>query len=380
MGLPDLKAIGLDLLNILKPGKRTKLQTLQDQTAQLSSAMDTLQSEVTLISSTLRGNESRLQTIESNTTALRELSRQRPPALLPFCVFVVLICTFAITGFLYRPSGEAEAEMGGQFRVGLPYIVRDAEGIVQIKTVGWAETHGQELPFLSQTLSPVPKIENGHTGILLVTQFTRKVVSDVAIDLAIELPNGATFNRCDRQFNSQKPPVCNVADLSKEEIASGSSDRVIKVAGLIGKGSDYFGMYVDIRDADGINFVETRTRVNARFPTLRPMATHGTREEIDTWYLGIPDIELGTGVVLADADQVSWSDRPSELTDSYAGWRVTTPAFGAPPGMVSGVKDQILREDADSNFWAGLWFGLAGAAALAAIEIAVAWWRQRDRL
>src|SRR6202171_414250 len=164
MGLTDLRAAGVELLNKVRPGKRANPSVQSDQLAQLSSAISDLQSQVASIGDELRNNDRRLQSIEDNTSEVSKLLKQpRPRVLVPLGLFIALFGLSVALGFYFLPGGEVQAEMGGQFRVGVPYVVRDTGGMVQIAKVGWAESHGQDLSFLSQTLPSVPKVETGHT-------------------------------------------------------------------------------------------------------------------------------------------------------------------------------------------------------------------------
>lgn len=225
----------------------------------------------------------------------------------------------------------------------------------------WIESHDKEdeVDFYPATLGYVPPpFPNDGLRVLLSVSYERSVTEDVPIQLAVTLPTGAVDPKCsgppqqkiecipDKQRSAVDP---NVAFVSRLIPGWKPSDRYLLVSGVVSRGSNYFTCFIDVRGTNGIVAAQTGSRARVVFPTFIYLGS-----------LAQPVIVTGAG--LPHGDDFTWSPRslmPDMNVWLYNPADVSANASAAP---ITGVNEHADRRNDDLTFWAGIIFGVAGAA------------------
>lgn len=226
--------------------------------------------------------------------------------------------------------------------------------------------------------------------------FHRPVANDVPVELTVFLPRGAKLVQCLPRAGANavtcKPTEPQVNLMYDEEMSQVFVAGTLKAQQPQDSPQDAgFSFFLDVTGVDGIMVSSTRTRVKVQMPLV--YFEEATAPPNSMLIQATPGRTVAAGdgrvtamAILRDPQQITWSDKPSSTganVNSVVGWHIgdsSTPANHAVP--VTGVRESIVRANADRNFWSGIAFGTAGGAGVALLQgLFVAWlkWRAKPK-
>jgi hypothetical protein len=312
------------------------------------------------------------RTPDNSAVATTERADAPKPLRWPLVSCLVIVAVAAgVGGWRLIPQDDSdEPTLKHDFVIGAPFSLSSSSGPLVIERVAWIESHGEDpnsmVPPFTGAAQPQPSVEPGHTRGMVVVKLDGASDDRVPIEIRVDLPPSATLSGCYGFLYSE--PDCTEQFNSAFEVSLGRSQRYVSVTGIVGPGSNGFGAALDFTGISGMNFVENRTRAVVRFPQvyafeISPRDIAAIGGDIDRPW------EVGTAVLVPDPSAFTWSERPQAVAPNMAGWFFETgDRFSAPPGAVTGVKEIVLRNDSNNNFWSGLLLGIAGGAVVATLE------------
>jgi hypothetical protein len=121
-----------------------------------------------------------------------------------------------------------------------------------------------------------------------------------------------------------------------------------------------------VEGLDGIGFGESRTRVEARFPSVLDDASEAADSQADE------KIAVETGYFIKDGGDLTWSGvAPTILGGQgtpFWDYDVGGPTNLEPPNAASAVRDDLLAKNSQQTFIAGALIGVGGGAAVPAVQ------------
>jgi hypothetical protein len=293
-------------------------------------------------------------------------------------VLAILALGFFALGSSIRPNPDNDLALPDPVTLDVPTNLQDPAGDNFLTNVQWLEIHDNGVEgknslkhaFASKT--DLPRLTPGNIRAVVTLFFHRLVEKDVPVQLSIALPIGATLDswggapdagdvKCvphKREIDSGPLEPARIHQDSSPR-APGRSGQYVQCEGSPKPHDDYFTFYMDRRGAEtGISFATTRTRAKVQEPQIS-LRLVGSEHPVGAT----------TVAAIADADQLSWSVPPVIDDPSAVGWDYdASPSARGLTGPKTGVRERVIHDDADSNFWAGLWLGGAGGAVVAFVQ------------
>lgn len=297
-------------------------------------------------------------------------------------VLVVLFVVGTFLGFLYKPPASADPSFPGNLVVEVPPSAGDGSTSVPINGVAWIEAHGQRIAGYEPAQLGMPSKPSQDTvRVMLSLRFADQLPEGTTVSVNFDLPGGATLALC------RGLPIPHCVQQPSPHQQAGRSEQVVAVESTFVPGDKGNAVIVvaDLTGVKGMNFVESRTRAVVRYPMVALAPPPAGQEASEPQYA----IDVVTEAVFKDASTVRWSQLPGNGlqaggprlpnpaeppadTDSV-GWAYPlyegTSHWNPPP--ITGANSVVSDNDATRLFVAGVFFGVAGAAAIAAIQALV---------
>ncbi|BBY16953.1 hypothetical protein [Mycolicibacterium litorale] len=272
--------------------------------------------------------------------------------------------------------------------------------------VQWQESHGTEssdmgeaIPFLA-----LPDIENEETTRVMISAIydTPGFPVGTKWDASFDLPDGATLEKC-----ATLPGLTCKPEDSKIPAGQGRTAKVVRVTGEMADEGPYSQtqtnallIRADISGPPGLIFSKSRTKALVRYPTVVVRPSSGPPEDPNNPTETTP-IEVMSQVMFDRANGLSWSEPPAAsamldgmnssifvngereslspqdsaqwLYTMYDGMPLSIPA-------ISGTDDDVIEQDSQDLFYAGVWFGIAGGTAVTGLQQVIVGWPNRKRM
>jgi hypothetical protein len=284
----------------------------------------------------------------------------------PTVMLVLSIVGFLI-GWWLIPPDDSDVTIAAQPVVEAPATVQDAKGSVPLETVAWAETHDgehqpQAVPRTKE--SPLPPLPAHSIRARIAVAFSRPVVNDVPVEINLDLPVPAIDVKC-RGLTPGAGCLEAFSDSAlRESFAPALRVPVyrIQVGGKVNAHASYIAFAIDVKGIDGLGFSTNRTRAKVSFPGV--VMKSPTPSDA-----GQP-LTIVTTAALPGAEKYSWTERPLGQNDNTAVWQYQASVSDSTGSKapIAGVRDDVLRSDGRRDFWAGIAFGVAGAAVIGLIQ------------
>jgi hypothetical protein len=244
-----------------------------------------------------------------------------------------------------------------------PAAIQDAEGSVSLQTVAWAETHDgahqpQVVPRAKEL--PLPALPAHSIRARIAVAFSRPVVNDVPVEINLDLPVPKVNVAC----HDLTPNAGCVEAISNAALKGGFAPALhipvyrTQVEGKINAHSSYIAFAIDVKGIDGLGFSTNRTRAKVSFPGVVMKSPTPSDS-------GQP-LTVVTTAGLPGAEKYSWTERPLGQDDNSVVWdyQASVSDSTGSKAPIAGVRDDVLRRDGRRDFWAGILFGVAGAAVI----------------
>ena len=250
-----------------------------------------------------------------------------------------------------------------------PAIGSDAEdehGALLLSKLELYESHG------GINLSPAEKKFLGNSSDIFIEvggRFTRDAVSPGKANISIDLPKYAgVAARCADRSESEFPPTdCQI------------EGRHLVISGAVTPQSDEFVVVARISGTPGIWLSATSSHADGRFPLVYDH--HAYKGSVEQSALPV-SIQFD----VPDAPKWSWLGvLPNVVGPAYVSWDYDYTVGYQPsiasdrnPVLTNGVRDDVVENDSNKVFIAGVLLGVAGGALITALQAAVALVQRRQ--
>lgn len=344
-------------------------------------------------------------------------SKPLVPRLLP--QLAVLLTAFGVllyVGFRFQPDDASLTPFGTQelmFDVPVKPVDGTGRPVPNSPTFNgllWTEAHGQALDgYDIRPLMSLPDPDPDTIRVLLLVSYDGPLPTGSSLSVSFDIPANAELQRCETIAGFRCQPVDRTPTAAR-------SSKAVQVSGTLGGGgvvANTNGLIIaaDLKEVPGLAFTYSRTRAIVRQPTISLTGTEylpppgSIRQDAapnDPYpYVSYPPTNIVTQAIFDTAPDFQFSETPgSTATDggdftpvSVGG--IKSPASTVPrvtwafqqpimpttysPPHITGTNPKSLDDEANDIFIAGIIFGIAGGAAVNAIQLFVTGVRRRSR-
>ncbi|MCX2714125.1 hypothetical protein [Mycolicibacterium sp. J2] len=351
----------------------------------------------------------------------REAAQVRDRPLVPRLVpqLVVLVTAFSAllyAGFRFQPDDATLTPFGTQeLMIDVGVKPADSNGIPlenspTLSGLLWVEAHGG--PLDGYDLSPaisLPDPDAETIRILMVISYDNLLPVGSNLSVSFDIPSQAEFQRCETTPGFTCEPAARTPTAAR-------SARVLQISGKVmveseDGGTDGIVVVADFKKIPGLAFTYSRTKAAIRQPTISVTGTEflpppgSIREDAspdDPYpYVDYPPTNVITQAIFESANDFEFSLTPGSVgtesgefapasvggaksaasTVPRATWAFQQPLMPTTysPPHITGTNQKALDEDANDLFIAGIIFGIAGGAAVNALQLFVTGVRRRNK-
>lgn len=310
----------------------------------------------------------------------------------PIVMLVLSIGGF-ILGARVIPPDDFDVVTAGQIAVEGPGAIKDAAGRVSLRSLTWEEAHDNAIqPRVSsfgETNEPQLPVLPAHAiRARIDLSFNRPLISDAPVELHVDLPEKAVITQCysldphsSVDWHWQDRPPNDILSIFMSAIGVPLGNKYLQVNGTVPNGSHAILIAIDVTGVDGLSFASNRTRAKVLLPLL---FTNGVTADSSNQTPNSPGQEPGVTMVadLPATETYTWSRRPVIQKENSEVWsqpltNVRNSSDSGIPAPITGVREDVLRQDSRRDFWAGIVFGVAGAAVIGFIQSVFSAMRER---
>lgn len=318
-------------------------------------------------------------------------------------MFGVAIAGFAAGAWGIMPPDDQDPPATAQVIVEGPSAVEDSEGFAKFQALTWAETHEgkyqpRAIPFPFQE-PRLPALAAHTVRARVMYVLSRPIREDKPIQLHLDLPDEAKVTMCRSLFGGDvhgdwaDRPRGDFDDFLSSIFGTQLKKKYYQVNGELKRGIPLVYFVIDVQGVDGLSMTYNRTRAQVRFPEVLysdfGVGTSGKGQKADSSGANqradnadqdqqgqTPDKNRKMGVILteglAQPEKYTWSQRPYDQQDASDSWDQSYSSDNgndnASDAPITGTRDDVLRNDSRQEIWAGIVFGVAGAAAIGFLQ------------
>lgn len=281
------------------------------------------------------------------------------------------IAGFALGTSLFPPHDE-DAVLPQWLRVEVPALINDGRGSWPFQGLSWYEIHDNPHHFQPELPPHTVRAE-------ITVVFDKKLDEnpgatnsiDSPLKIKVGLPDQAEVIRC--ASNTTIHPSSKF-DCSMQDTRTNGTDspiltkRYLQVDGAVNRDLNTMSFTIDVKGVDGLAYVTNRTRASISIPSAFPRPI----------FWPLPKFGESVVATIPDTGKFTWSMRPNdEMYGYYAAWAQSSDNASYVP--ITGVREDLLRQDRTREFWAGIVLGLAGAGVIGFCQSLFSAGRQRRR-
>jgi hypothetical protein len=309
-------------------------------------------------------------------------------------VLAMLIGIALIGGFQLKPTDDQPKPLAASvMEVQVPVSIQGDYGLAQLNSVVWTEARGEKIPgyesfpWATQISDPAKDT----TRIVMMAQYVTNWANGAKWNGAFDLPDGAKLEQC-----IAPPGFTCLESPSNAPMDQGRSKNVVSIGGAFphfppnsqdpGNGTNGIVVVADISGLPGMTMSRSHTRTTIQPPTVYPylppdisQADRGPVTVVEqALFKRAADMTWSMAPALSGANNgVNMNGFHKQLpVGDVATWayQMSGPSpLATPP--ITGTDESAINDDATHLFWSGIIFGVAGAAVITFVQIAVVGWR-----
>jgi hypothetical protein len=300
---------------------------------------------------------------------------------------VILTAAGFLAGHHFYPERDVDTGAPSRLTVEVPAYVDESSKGGSLVGMTWFETHWDK-PHAGKTMPydvSVDVIVSFKKGDAANWDSIRRKAS--RIEISVDLPDGAEVTECRGNPGflpySREETECETKNRSMDpNQASAATRRYLLVKASVGdlaiggKGPDdsaAAGFTFGVKGLRALTLSANRTRAVVEVPSLKPREHLEALRNPVSRPFNVVLSEFGTD----DLGKYNWSLRPVMISGPLALWRQRADDDNGAP--IAGAREDLIREDSQNEFLAGIAFGAAGGALIGFFQSLFSGWRERRK-